>query len=168
MYFSFNKHKYIFEPKVFSTFVSLVALLILLSLSYWQIIRLEWKENLIEQRIKMFESDSVFLKNVEYPEKNEFLRVKIEGKFINELEMFMPALSKNGNNGYHILLPFELVNGEYIIFDRGWIPLKLKNRELRKKHEIYDSQKIEAVIRLPGKKGNFNQIMILKIIFGFL
>jgi surfeit locus 1 family protein len=155
MYFSFNKHKYIFEPKVFSTFVSLVALLILLSLSYWQIIRLEWKENLIEQRIKMFESDSVFLKNVEYPEKNEFLRVKIEGKFINELEMFMPALSKNGNNGYHILLPFELVNGEYIIFDRGWIPLKLKNRELRKKHEIYDSQKIEAVIRLPGKKGKF-------------
>ena len=93
--------------------------------------------------------------------------MKIEGKFINELEMFMPALSKNGNNGYHILLPFELVNGEYIIFDRGWIPLKLKSRELRKKHEIYDSQKIEAVIRLPGKRGNFNQIMILKIIFGF-
>ena len=80
MYFSFNKHKYIFEPKVFSTFVSLIALLILLSLSYWQIIRLEWKENLIEQRVKMFESDSVFLKNVEYPEKNEFLRVKIEGE----------------------------------------------------------------------------------------
>ena len=34
-------------------------------------------------------------------------------------------------------------------------PLKLKSRELRKKHEIYDSQKIEAVIRLPGKKGKF-------------
>ena len=132
MYFSFNKHKYIFEPKVFSTFVSLVALLILLSLSYWQIIRLEWKENLIEQRVNMFESDSVLLENVEHPEKNEFLRVKIEGKFINELEMFMPALSKNGNNGYHLLIPFELVNGDYIIFDRGWIPLKLKNRELRK------------------------------------
>ena len=50
---------------------------------------------------------------------------------------------------------------------RGWIPLKLKNRELRKKYEIHDSQKTEAVIRLPGKKENFNQIMILKIILVF-
>ena len=72
------------------------------------------------------ESDSVLLENVEHPEKNEFLRVKIEGKFINELEMFMPALSKNGNNGYHLLIPFELVNGDYIIFDKRLDSIKTK------------------------------------------
>ena len=155
MNFKFNNSNYRFEPKFFSTLVSFLVLLVLLSLSLWQLKRLQWKESLIQQRINMFESESAILSNILDPKTQEFLRIKTKGKFINEMEMFMPALSKNGNNGYHIIVPLELSSGEFIIFDRGWVPLRLKDRELRKQNEISSFHGIEAVIRLPGKKGKF-------------
>ena len=40
--------------------------------------------------------------------------------------MYMPALSKRGNNGFHILVPLKTNDGKYIIFDTGWIPLSNK------------------------------------------
>ena len=65
----------------------------------------------------------------------------------------MPALSKNGNNGFHIIVPMQ-VDKKTILFDTGWIPLnKEKNKRLE---NIVDSKKkFTAVIRLPGRKGYF-------------
>ena len=167
MNFRFNNQNYKFEPKLFSFVAFFTALIILLSLSTWQIKRLEWKKNLIHQRIQMFESKSIELSKLNNPENFEFQRVIIKGTLINDKEMFMPALSRNGNNGYHIIVPLKLPNNQYVIFDRGWIPLKLKNRELRYNYEISQAHKIEAVIRSPGKKGKFQPDNDLKSNFWF-
>ena len=71
------------------------------------------------------------LEDIKDPLRNEFTRVKVEGKFLNEKEMFMPALSKNGNNGFHILVVLKQPNGKNIIFDTGWIPTRKKNKQER-------------------------------------
>ena len=56
MNFTFNKKNYIFNLNVpLVSFV--IALLILLSLSLWQVKRLVWKTNLIEQRVSNFEGE---------------------------------------------------------------------------------------------------------------
>jgi surfeit locus 1 family protein len=69
--------------------------------------------------------------------------------------MFMPALSKNGNNGFHILVPFKTSDNKFYVFDTGWIPLKLKEKSLRKNNLIIESKQFEVVIRIPGRKGYF-------------
>ena len=115
MIFKFYGERYEYRPRLFSSLASFFALLILLSLSAWQIYRLQWKTNLINQRINAYESQSKEIAELPNPEDYEFQRVFMKGKPLNDYEMFMPALSKNGNNGYHIIVPLRLENGKNII-----------------------------------------------------
>ena len=154
MKFKIKQYEFLYELKTVPFIATLVALIILLSLSGWQIKRLYWKEALISERIFRFENESVKLEDIKDPKSSEFRKVLVKGKFLNDNEMFMPALSKRGNNGYHILVPLKIAD-KLFIFDRGWIPLKRKDREKRLLNEISELHEIEAVIRLPGKKGRY-------------
>ena len=89
------------------------------------------------------------------PEKNEFRKVFVDGQLLNEFEMYMPALSKRGNNGFHILVTLKTTSGKFIIYDTGWVPLKIKEKEKRLLNISKNSQTFEAVIRTSGRKGYF-------------
>ena len=155
MQFKFNSKTYSFKPKIIPLVAFMSALMVLVMLSAWQFKRLVWKENLISQRINSFELDPVDFKTINNPEENEFRKVKINGKLLNEYEMYMPALSKRGNNGFHILVPLKTNDGKYIIFDTGWIPLAIKDKNKRLENIFNDIQNFEAVIRTSGRKGYF-------------
>ena len=155
MKFNFNSNSYSFKPRLFPLFAFIDALSILLGLSGWQIKRLNWKTDLISQRISSFESDPISFVNLNQPEKNEFRKVFVDGQLLNEFEMFMPALSKRGNNGFHILVPLKTTSGKFIIYNTGWVPLKIKEKEKRLLNISKNSQTFEAVIRTSGRKGYF-------------
>ena len=155
MKFSFRSHQIEFKPRLIPLVSFLITLIILLTLSSWQFKRLKWKENLINLRVNNFEKlpkDINLFKNLS---DNEFKKVTVEGEFLNEKEMFMPALSKNGNNGFHILVPFKTTSGEYFIYNTGWVPLRLKEKSLRLKNITNEINRYEAVLRTPGRKGYF-------------
>ena len=155
MRFEFNSKHYSFKPRTFPLLAFICALSILISLSYWQFKRLAWKEKLISDRISSFELDPEELNDIKSPEKNEFRKITVQGKLLNNIEMYMPALSKRGNNGFHILVPLKMNNDKHIIFDTGWIPLKKKDKEKRLNNIIGETKMYEAVIRIPGRKGYF-------------
>ena len=155
MNFTFNKKSYTFKPKFVPLVSFLIALLILLSLSLWQVKRLVWKTNLIEQRVSNFEGEPKNLFDIKKPNENEFKKVFIEGQLLNNLEFFMPALSKNGNNGFHIIVPMEVEKKKLILFDTGWVPLAKKEKNKRLNNLIKEKKIFTAVIRLPGRKGYF-------------
>ena len=155
MKFNFNSNSYSLKPRPFPLFAFIVALSILLGLSGWQIKRLNWKTDLISQRISSFESDPISFVNLNQPEKNEFRKVFVDGQLLNEFEMYMPALSKRGNNGFHILVPLKTTSGKFLIYDTGWVPLKIKEKEKRLLNISKNSQTFEAVIRTSGRKGYF-------------
>ena len=155
MTFKFNNQTYTFKPRLIPLLSFLVALTILLGLSSWQVKRLIWKTTLIEQRITSFESEPISLFELNNPENEEFKRIKVRGKLLNEFEFFMPALSKRGNNGFHILVPLEVNPKLTLIYDTGWVPLQKKERERRLDNINENDQDLIAVIRLPGRKGYF-------------
>ena len=155
MKFNFNSNNYSFKPRLFPLFAFVVALSILLGLSGWQIKRLNWKTDLISQRINSFESNPISLVKLDRPENNEFRKIFVDGQLLNDFEMYMPALSKRGNNGFHILVPIRTNTGKLIIFDTGWIPLKIKEKQKRSLNIIKNPQTFEAVIRTSGRKGYF-------------
>ena len=129
MKFNFNLNSYSFKPRPFPLFAFIVALSILLGLSGWQIKRLNWKTDLISQRISSFESDPISFVNLNQPEKNEFRKVFVDGQLLNEFEMYMPALSKRGNNGFHILVPLKTTSGKFITMILVGFLLKSKKRK---------------------------------------
>jgi len=154
MKFILNKN-YVLETRTIPLVSFLVALSILIGLCVWQLKRLAWKEELINLRVERFEKNIVPFESLEKPENHEFTKVKIKGTFYNQFEMYMPALSKNGNNGYHILVPLKLIDNTYIIYDLGWIPLRKKSKEKRLENIVNDFHEMEAVLRTPGRKGKY-------------
>ena len=155
MIFKFNNKEYIFQTKAVPFLAFVVALSILLGLSTWQFKRLKWKSNLIDIRISMFEGEVKPLKVISEPSKSEFQKISVKGKFLNEFEFYMPALSKKGNNGFHILVPFQTLENKFIIFDTGWVPLLKKDRDKRINNIDNREKEFIAIIRVPGRKGYF-------------
>ena len=155
MKFIFSNTTYIFKPKIIPIIATILGLAILLSLSGWQLKRLSWKKNLIETRIDRYEKNSKELDELKDISNSEFYKVNVVGSFLNNKEMFMPALSKNGNNGFHILVPIKLLDGKTIIYDTGWVPTHKKEQATRTENLDDNISIKESVIRLPGRKGKY-------------
>ena len=155
MQFKLYSKRYSFKPRLFPLVAFLCALSILISLSAWQFKRLKWKRNLIDQRITSYELETTKFEDLSLYEENEFRKIIVEGELLNEYEMFMPALSRNGNNGFHILVPIRTTEGKLIVYDSGWVPLRNKEKNKRPDNLVNGINRFEAVIRTSGRKGYF-------------
>ena len=155
MKFKFNSNSYYLKIKPFPLVAFVCAFSILIGLSLWQVKRLKWKTQLINERVESFELDAINFEDFKNPENNEFRKVLVKGELLNEFEMYMPALSKRGNNGFHILVPIKTEGNKYIVYDSGWVPLKKKKKEDRINNISLGLKTFEAVIRTSGRKGYF-------------
>ena len=103
----------------------------------------------------MYEGDVKPLSDINEPSKSEFQKISVKGKLLNDFEFYMPALSKKGNNGFHILVPFKTLENKFVVFDTGWVPLLRKERDQRINNIDDEEKEFIAVIRVPGRKGYF-------------
>ena len=78
---------------LFSVFVYFI-ILTLLSLGFWQIYRLNWKLELIEQIENSLKNDPVELSNVE---KKNYLRIKTSGDIDFDKQIYLYNLNDVGN-----------------------------------------------------------------------
>jgi surfeit locus 1 family protein len=136
------KHKFLF-----SVFV-IFFILVFISLGSWQIIRLNWKNNLILEI-------ETSLKNppVELSEANisNYLKIKTSGSIDFEKQIYLYNLNEKGTPGFEVINPLIIDNKNYLI-NRGWIPFEKKDSE-----EIYefDESNIIGTIKSQGKKNIF-------------
>ena len=112
--------KYKFLCSVFVYFI----ILVLLSLGFWQIYRLNWKLDLIKQI-----EDSLKNKPIELTENKEknFLRVKTSGKINFQKQIYLYNLNESGKPGFEVINPILINNKNYLI-NRGWIPFDKKDK----------------------------------------
>ena len=112
------KHKFLF-----SVFV-IFFILVFIALGSWQIIRLNWKNNLI---LEIEES----LKNppVELSKSNaeNYLKIKTSGSIDFENQIYLYNLNDNGVPGFEVINPFS-VDGKNYLINRGWIPFDKKDK----------------------------------------
>ena len=107
---------------LFSVFVYFI-ILVLLSLGFWQLYRLSWKLDLINQIENSLKIDPVELKNVE---KKNYLRIKTSGQIDFEKQIYLYNLNETGKPGFEVINPIKVGNEDYLI-NRGWISFDKKN-----------------------------------------
>jgi surfeit locus 1 family protein len=107
---------------LFSVFVYFV-ILILLSLGFWQIYRLNWKLDLINQIENSLKNDPVELSNVN---KTNYLRIKTKGVIDFDKQIYLYNLNESGNPGFEVINPIKIGEENYLI-NRGWIPFEKKD-----------------------------------------
>ena len=107
---------------LFSVFVYFI-ILTLLSLGFWQIYRLNWKLELIEQIENSLKNDPVELTSIE---KKNYLRIKTSGEIDFDKQIYLYNLNKNGKPGFEVINPIKIGDENYLI-NRGWIPFEKKD-----------------------------------------
>ncbi len=107
---------------LFSVFVYFI-ILTLLSLGFWQIYRLNWKLELIEQIENSLKNDPVELSNIE---KINYLRIKTSGDIDFDKQIYLYNLNDAGKPGFEVINPIKIGDENYLV-NRGWIPFEKKD-----------------------------------------
>ncbi len=119
------------------TLISIIVSLICLSLSIWQIKRLKWKKNLINNIEQAYNSEAININKLTGDLLNfKFKKVYLEGYFINEKSMFLGPRVNKDQVGYNLITPFLLKDNRYILINRGWIEEKKKIKKEEKEYKI--------------------------------
>jgi surfeit locus 1 family protein len=142
----------VFQPRLIPTLFSLVLVVILLSLGTWQVERLHWKENLIADiatRSQIPPLDIAAVPQDADLSSLEYRKAIVTGQFMHLHEFHVIAISLDGQGGYHILTPFLLDDGRYLLVNRGWVPYDKKTPDTREVGQIADKVTLSGIVRLP-------------------
>ena len=107
---------------LFSVFVWFI-ILVLLSLGFWQIYRLNWKLDLINQIENSLKNDPVELTQTN---KKNYLRIKTSGQIDFDNQIYLYNLNEKGKPGFEVVNPI-LIENENFLINRGWIPFDKKD-----------------------------------------
>jgi len=147
------------------TIATAIMLAILLSLGFWQVRRLAWKEDLlarIHARIHAPpqslppEASWPALKPHDY----QYRHVHATGVFENNKEAQVFIGTGGGRHegagpGYFVLTPLRLANGAHVIVNRGFVPLADKDPSTRAAGQIAGPTTVTGLMRSPEGRNLF-------------
>ncbi|MDB2341691.1 SURF1 family protein [Candidatus Pelagibacter bacterium] len=136
------RHKFLFSIFVFF-FIS-----IFIALGSWQLVRLNWKLDLIEQIQSSLKDEPININNTAL--KN-YLRIKAVGTIDFENQIYLYNLNEKGAPGFEVINPIK-INKENYLLNRGWIPFNKKNE---KEINIIDENNIVGILRKQIKANMF-------------
>ena len=132
---------------LFSVFVYFI-ILTLLSLGFWQIYRLNWKLELIEQIENSLKNNPVELSNIE---KKNYLRIKTSGDIDFDKQIYLYNLNDAGKPGFEVINPIKIGDENYLV-NRGWIPFEKKDLP---EINLVDQNQIVGTLMLQTKASSF-------------
>ena len=133
---------------LFNIFVFLVITLFC-ALGTWQLVRLQWKNNLINQISEGLKSPAI---NYSNKTQTNYQRVIVDGEYDFEKQIYLYSLNEKGEPGYDVITPFTSVDLENILINRGWIKTTQKNENRINK---IINNKIQGLLRKNPKKNIF-------------
>ena len=136
------KHKFLFS--VFIIFF----IFVFVALGSWQIVRLNWKNNLILEIENSLKNPPVELTNSNV---ENYLKIKTSGSIDLEKQIYLYNLNDTGTPGFEVINPI-LINDTNYLINRGWIPFEKKNSQ---EINIFDEKDIIGTLKQQGRKNIF-------------
>ena len=109
---------------------------------------MQWKQNLISQISEGLKSTPIqYSKNI----KKNYQKVNLVGKYNFKNQIYLYSLNSKGQPGFDVVTPFQTLNKENVLVNRGWIKKELKNNP-----EInYPKNNITGMLRIANRKNIF-------------
>ena len=136
------------KNKLLFSVVVYFIILTLLSLGFWQIYRLNWKLELIEQIENSLKNNPVELSNIE---KKNYLRIKTSGDIDFDKQIYLYNLNDAGKPGFEVINPIKIGDENYLV-NRGWIPFEKKDLP---EINLLDQNQIVGTLMLQTKPSTF-------------
>ena len=132
---------------LFSVFI-IFFIFIFIGLGTWQIIRLNWKNNLILEIENSLKNPPVELAQ---SNKENFLKIKTSGSIDFDKQIYLYNLNESGTPGFEVISPI-IIEGENYLINRGWIPFEKKGTQ---EIDIINQKNIIGTLKLQGRKNIF-------------
>jgi surfeit locus 1 family protein len=141
------------------TLFTLAALALLIGLGVWQMKRLAWKEGLIAEIEARAKGTPISLNEaidlVHAGKDPSYYRVHVRGRFENDKERYLYALSTDGAPGWRVITPFASDEGDLVLVDRGFVPDALRDPATRSRGQLKGEVDVTGLVRLPEHQGLF-------------
>ncbi|HEV7367778.1 SURF1 family protein, partial [Arenibaculum sp.] len=92
---------------------------------------------------------------IDDPERWDYRRVTVAGRFRHDLEMPIAARTYEGRIGYHLVTPLERAEGPPVLVDRGWIPADRLDPASRPESVAQETATLSGIARIPSPPGWF-------------
>ena len=111
---------------IFFHFLLLFVISLLITLGFWQLQRLEWKNALLSKIEDNYNNITIDFPFLESSSQFEYMNSNIDGNYLSEKLMFFYRSNLNGDSGFNVVIPFKTTEGVIVYVDNGWIPFKNK------------------------------------------
>ena len=132
---------------LFSVFI-IFFIFVFIGLGTWQIIRLNWKNNLILEIENSLKNPPVELAQ---SKKENFLKIKTSGSIDFDKQIYLYNLNESGTPGFEVINPITIGDENFLI-NRGWIPFEKKGSQ---EINVFDQKNIIGTLKLQGRKNIF-------------
>ena len=132
---------------LFSVFI-IFFIFVFIGLGTWQIIRLNWKNNLILEIENSLKNPPVELAE---SNKENFLKIKTSGSIDFDKQIYLYNLNESGTPGFEVINPITIGDENFLI-NRGWIPFEKKGTQ---EINVFDQKNIIGTLKLQGRKNIF-------------
>lgn len=129
-------------------FVAIITLLFALGLWQWQ--RGAAKAHIEQQLAKQHDLQSTQRFTDTMLAQLNYTQVRLAGRWLSTPIFLLENRSHNGQRGFHVLQPFELINGQYMLINRGWQQTQSIHEEVSRVLPS-EQQVIEGRLFLPQK-----------------
>jgi len=112
----------LFEPRPFTTLLTIVLICVLVSLGRWQLSRADQKRALYD----LFDSGAEGSRTIDLatPPLPRYQHVQALGHYDPTRQILIDNVSNAANHvGYYVITPFALAGGGWILINRGWVPV---------------------------------------------
>jgi surfeit locus 1 family protein len=143
-----------------TTLLVLAAMGVLVRLGFWQLDRLAQRQ-VLNTHVKAVQAAPVLVISDNIPAVDltqmEYGAVKAIGRFDYDHQVAIRnqvwTQSWGDENGYALLTPLVLPNGQAVWVERGWIPAQYNTPDSWRQFDEPGAAPVEGLIRLPLKKG---------------
>jgi surfeit locus 1 family protein len=112
----------IFDPRLFTTFLTLVLIAALIALGRWQLRRADAKQDL-DDRFAAGANATRTIDRETLP-LPRYQHIEASGAYDSARQVLIDNMSSGqGRAGYYVITPFALRGGGWILVNRGWVPL---------------------------------------------
>lgn len=113
-----------FSPTWFPTLITLIFLIILISLGFWQLQRADYKKHLLQSYQSRLTSAPIVINSLpKDQEQSQYRQVEVKGHYDNDHSILLDNKIYQHQAGYQVLTPFlPLGSQQWVLINRGWVP----------------------------------------------
>ncbi len=122
---------------------------VLIALGFWQWAKVDQKNRVIAEAEQRLLTPPRPLPEKPDAERDNYMRVTVEGRFVNSEESYFLTSQTLKGPGFDIIVPFETGNGRRILVNRGYVPQALRDPATRTDTTIEGPAQVTGVLRWP-------------------